>query len=417
MPLHAEIMSSIIPQLLSCYNEKHEAIEAWFEARRNEAPPYIYNSVDLRHSGHKLVPVDTNVFPAGFNNLSPASKGRAVAALDEYLARIAPASRKVLIIPENHTRNLGYLDNLAVLTRLFEQAGATVRLGSLLAEPEAPIRLTAPDGTVIDQYPLIKRDGVLRTADGFIPDLIVLNNDLTAGFPALLEGVTQPIAPPPSSGWYRRRKSVHFAAYDRLARDLAGQCGFDPWLISTLFHRCGLINFHERTGIECVALGVEKVLHGVREKYKQYGIKDEPYVFVKADSGTYGMGIMTARSGDEIYAINKKTRNKMNVIKEGTQNSEVIIQEGVPTVDAVNGNPAEPVIYLVDGKAIGGAYRINAKRDKETNLNAAGMEFTGMCDEKESAAEKEKVTVANCNYSVFGVIARLAAHAAAREEA
>jgi glutamate--cysteine ligase len=29
-------------------------------------------SVDLRNAGFKLAPVDTNLFPGGFNNLNPA---------------------------------------------------------------------------------------------------------------------------------------------------------------------------------------------------------------------------------------------------------------------------------------------------------------------------------------------------------
>eukprot|EP01035_Chromulina_nebulosa_P065215 gene65215-89226_t len=36
------------------------------------------------------------------------------------------------------------------------------------------------------------------------------------------------------------------------------------------------------------------------EKYREYGVMDEPFVIVKADAGTYGMGVMTVRSADEI---------------------------------------------------------------------------------------------------------------------
>ena len=107
------------------------------------------------------------------------------------------------------------------------------------------------------------------------------------------------------------------------------------------------VNFGEKQGLECVAMGVEKVLHKIRTHYARYGITSEPYVYVKSDSGTYGMGIMTVKSGDEMLEINKKIRNKMNAIKEGVQSTEVIIQEGVPTADAVEGSPAEPMLYLV----------------------------------------------------------------------
>jgi glutamate--cysteine ligase len=32
----------------------------------------LFGSVDLRNAGFKLAPVDTNLFPGGFNNLNPA---------------------------------------------------------------------------------------------------------------------------------------------------------------------------------------------------------------------------------------------------------------------------------------------------------------------------------------------------------
>ena len=40
---------------------------------------------------------------------------------------------------------------------------------------------------------------------------------------------------------------------------------------------------------------VEALLAKIRRKYKEYGIKEKPFVIVKADAGTYGMGIMTVR--------------------------------------------------------------------------------------------------------------------------
>ena len=198
--------------------------------------------------------------------------------------------------------------------------------------------------------------------------------------------------------------------------NLPATFGFDPWLISAAFHRCGVVNFDERVGIECVALGVEKVLHTVRRKYEEHGIKDTPYVYVKADSGTYGMGVMTVGSGDELLEINKKTRNKMGVIKEGTPNTEVIIQEGIPTIDRAHGAVAEPMLYLVDGVPVGGAYRVNETRDAMTNLNAPGMRFIGMCDEGECGDEVENsIETPKCNFEVFGLIGALAALAAGRE--
>ena len=47
-------------------------IEHWFRTQWQEHTPPFYSSVDLRNSGFKVAPVDTNLYPGGFNNLNPA---------------------------------------------------------------------------------------------------------------------------------------------------------------------------------------------------------------------------------------------------------------------------------------------------------------------------------------------------------
>ena len=389
-------------------------IRAWLAARAVESGAPFYASVDVRHAGYKLAPVDTNLFPAGFNQLSAAACLRAA---ERVRARLAPrfgSAPRVLLIPENHTRNTGYIDNLAALIGILQQAGCAVELGSLLAT-DAPIEVTTSTGETLREMPLTRHGSLLKAADGFCPQLILLNNDLTSGLPELLRGVSQPIKPRPSQGWHRRRKSIYFRAYDTLAREFAMAFDLDPWLLTAEFHQCGRVNFGERQGLECVAVGVEKVLHNIRTHYARYGIAREPYVYVKSDAGTYGMGIMTVKSGDEMLEINKKIRNKMNTIKEGVQSTEVIIQEGVPTVDLVEGAPAEPMVYLVDGHAVGGAYRVNDARDAEGNLNAQGMRFVGMCDAAEPH-DAHHTPLPECQFGALGLIASLASLAAPREE-
>jgi hypothetical protein len=71
--------------------------------------------------------------------------------------------------------------------------------------------------------------------------------------------------------------------------------------------------------------------------------------------------------------LNRKQRNKMAVVKEGQQVTEVIIQEGVPTYERINDAVAEPVVYMIDRYVVGGFYRVNAERGIDENLNAPGM--------------------------------------------
>ncbi len=385
-------------------------IAAWMDARRMESGAPFYSSVDVRHAGYKIAPVDTNLFPAGFNQLSAAARSRATARVAARLSRYQEVKR-ILVIPENHTRNTGYIDNLTALLSILRATGCEVELGSLAAT-DAPIEVANSAGEILREMPLTREGSLLKTASAFCPHLIVLNNDLTSGLPELLRGVAQPIVPRPSLGWHRRRKSIYFEAYAKLAHEFATAFAIDPWLITPEQHKCGRVNFSERQGLECVAMGVEKVLHKIRTHYERYGIADEPYVYVKSDSGTYGMGIMTVKSGEEILEINKKIRNKMNVIKEGVQSTEVIIQEGIPTIDRIEAAPAEPMMYLVDGHAVGGAYRVNDARDAQNNLNATGMRFVGMCDEGEAG----KVAMRECTFGALGLIAELASLAAQREE-
>jgi len=96
---------------------------------------------------------------------------------------------------------------------------------------------------------------------------------------------------------------------------------------------------------------------------------------VKADAGTYGMGIMTVRDPKELVDLNRKSRNKMSVIKDGQEVTEVILQEGVPTYERVNDAVAEPVVYMIDRYVVGGFYRVNAERGIDENLNSPGASF------------------------------------------
>ena len=402
-------MTHIMQHLAHTMEAKREDIIAWFAAQYESTVPLLYSSVDIRYSGHKIAPVDTNIYPAGFNNLSALACKAAAAQVQIYVQKHAPNTQKIVIVPENHTRNAGYISNLVALSSILTQAGYEAVLGRAEDGIDQPVILDGLHGQYITSYPLQRVGDRLVTCEGFTPDLLVMNMDMTSGVPAILKATAQPIMPSLAFGWYQRRKSIHFDRYQRVTEELAAMLGLHPWLLSAEHQRCGKVNFKERTGLECVALNVERVLHSLRERYAEYGISDEPYVFIKADSGTYGMGIMTARSGEDVLAMNKKIRNKMDVIKEGAANTEVIIQEGVPTALTQHDHAAEPFIYLVGGQAIGGIWRINDTRDAYVSLNAAGVTFEAM-------QEDCLLLTAHGDALVYGVIAMLASLAAAKED-
>jgi glutamate--cysteine ligase len=394
-------------------------IERWFRMQWLDHTPPFYGSVDLRNAGYKLAPVDMNLFPGGFNNLSDEMLPAAVQAAGNAIERLCPDARNLLLVPERHTRNLYYLTNVARLVRILRQAGVEVRVGTLSDEVRQRTPIDLPNGETLVLEPLVRRDDRLMV-DDFDPCVVLLNNDLSAGIPAVLRGLDpdQILVPPLQAGWAVRRKSNHFAAYDQGAEEFSKLIGIDPWLINPYFGRCGQVNFHERAGEECVASNVDFVLERMREKYREHGIEDTPYVVVKADAGTYGMGVMTVRDSEEMRSLNRKQRNKMAVVKEGLAVSEVIIQEGVPTHEDVDGAAAEPVVYMMDRSVVGGFYRVHTDRGRDENLNAPGMHFVPLAFASSCNLPDCRATAAgsapNRFYS-YGVVARLALLAASIE--
>src|SRR5260370_24253711 len=110
------------------------AIERWFRLEWQEHTPPFYFSVDIRNAGFKLAPVDTNLYPGGFNNLAPEMLPLAVQAAMAAIEKICPEAKNLLLIPERHTRNSFYLMSVQRLMRVFHQPGLNVRLGTLHEE-------------------------------------------------------------------------------------------------------------------------------------------------------------------------------------------------------------------------------------------------------------------------------------------
>ncbi len=394
------------------------AIERWFRLEWMEHTPPFYTSVDIRNAGFKLAPVDTNLFPGGWNNLTPEMLPLAVQAAMAAIEKICPEARNLLVVPENHTRNTFYLSNVLQLQRIFHQAGLNVRFGSLNPEIKEPTTYDLPTGEQITIEPLIRTERRLGLKD-FDPCTILLNNDLSAGIPGILEDLhEQFLLPPLHAGWSVRRKSRHFQAYEEVSKRFGKLLGIDPWLINPMFAKCGKINFAEGAGMECLSTNVDALLTKIRRKYKEYGINEKPFVVVKADNGTYGMGIMTVRDAKELEEINRKTKNKMSTTKDGQSLSEVIIQEGVLTAERVNEAVAEPVVYLMDRYVVGGFYRVHAERGVDENLNAPGASFVPLAfaDSGRLPQRGEKPGSSSPNrFYMYGVIGRLAMLAASYE--
>ncbi|MFA6301710.1 MAG: glutamate--cysteine ligase, partial [Legionella sp.] len=139
---------------------------------------------------------------------------------------------------------------------------------------------------------------------------------------------------------------------------------------------------------------------------------------VKADNGIYGMSVMMVHNADEIRQMNRKLRTKMAASKGSRKVEKVIIQEGVYTFETMpDGSVAEPVVYMMGQFVVGGFYRVHQGRGIDENLNAPGMHFEPLAFAESCNMPSDDLDEMDCSnrFYVYGVIARLAALAAAKE--
>ncbi len=397
--------------------ESMPAVERWFRLEWMEHTPPFYCSVDIRNAGFKLAPVDTNLYPGGWNNLTQEMLPLAVQAAMAAIEKICPEAKNLLVVPEN-VRNTFYLANIAQLQRIFRMAGLNVRVGSIDPAIKKATTIELPGGDTVTLEPVVRSKRRLGLKN-FDPCTILLNNDLTAGAPGILEDLhEQYLLPPLHAGWSVRRKSRHFQSYEEVGKRFGKMLGIDPWLVNPLFNRCGELDFTREEGLECLRTNVDALLAKVRKKYKEYGINEKPFVIVKADNGSAGMGIMTVRDVKDLDAIRQRPKNKPPVIKTGQAITDVIIQEGVLTAERMNEAVAEPVVYLMDRYVVGGFYRIHAERGVDENLNAPGASFVPLAFAESTRlpqpGQKPGASAPNRFY-MYGVIGRLAMLAASYE--
>lgn len=351
-------------------------IEAWFAKQWQGLVPLPYFSCDIRHASYKIGVVDTNLFPAGFNNLCTTFTKDTATAFAKYFDAFYPSVKKILLYGENHTRNKFYLLNLVKLQELIQATGRDCHISLPLddfPQEKITVPLDAEHQIVINR---VQQHNHKIAIGDWQPDIILSNNDFSSGLPAQLENIDLPITPSPLLGWHNRFKSDHFRILSTLLTNFGTTFDMNPWELTPISETAQ--NIHEDNLSE-LANKVEQVLEQIKEKYAVNGITQSPYVFVKNDSGTYGLGIITAGSKEEILNLNRKKRMKLFATKGKTPSSQFLVQEGIPTTDTYSGFPIEPVIYAVGQKPVGGFFRIHEAKNTLESLNAPGMSFSCLC--------------------------------------
>ena len=359
---HSNEVDAFIKNKLEC---RVSDINSWIENESKNIDPPIYSSFDTRNSGFKVAPIDANLFPGGFNNLSQKSVEKAAIELKFFVEKYYPKIKKIQVIPESFTKNLRYLENLISIQQISRKAGYEIEFVIFSSSDEVKFR----------GFPELRFKPFSSLGD---EDLMIMNNDFTEGVPEEIKELYQSnknIMPDVSHSWEMRTKDKHFEAYQLVSHKFAADFDIDPWLISAYTKKCSEIGFKEKKGLECVAKNIDKIIHKIQVKFDEYSIRESPFVFVKPNRGTFGMGIMTVSSGDELLEINKKKRHSMNKIKNGILNTEVLIQEGITTNKIIEGYPAESTVYMIGDQPVGSIHRYNPEKSNRSNLNSRGMLF------------------------------------------
>ena len=391
------------------------AIERWFRLEWMEHTPPFYTSVDVRNSGFKLAPVDTNLFPDGWNNLTQPMLPLAVQAAMAAIEKICPEARNLLIIPQNQFKNTFYLSNLVQLRRVFQMAGLNVRIGSISPDVKKSTVINLTNGDSITLEPVVRTRGRIGVKD-FDPCTILLNNDLRAGVPGILEDLhEQYLLPPLHAGWFTRRNSTHMKCFEEVAKRFGKLVGVDHWLVTPMHDKVGTIDLSSEAGLQKLTSHVDALLAKIKKKYKEYGIKEKPFVVVKDDDSSNGMGMITVRDSKDLAALKVIAAKGAKAVGPV---HDIFLQEGVLTYERVNDGVAEPVVYLMDRYVVGGFYRVHAERKMDENLNAPGSSYVPLAFAESGHLPQPGTrpgASAPNRFYMYGVIARLAMLSASYE--
>ena len=407
-------MKMPLAEIVKRLSAQESAIDAWFTLQWQGLAPLPYFSCDIRHSAHKIGVVDTNLFPAGFNNLCNAYSRQVSEAFQAYFSEFYPQVKTIGLLAETHTRNKFYLANVQKLQTLIQNSGRECLVTMALDSFSEPLKVQLNENDTLTIYPADLQDKTLFLDTQKI-DLILSNNDFTSGVPAPFLQTASILIPSPELGWHKRGKSRHFKILNQLIQEFAHSFDFDPWLMTAYAREVDNI---DESDLNPLAEAVQQVLDDVQKKYAEYGISDPPYAFIKNDAGTYGLGVVSVNSADELLKLNRRQRQKLFSGKAGTKPQRFLVQEGIPTADTYSDFPIEPVIYGIGKKAVAGFFRIHEGKNRFESLNSPGMSFSCLClhklDELHEAAfinccEKERLV------SVSKALSRFSALAAAKE--
>ncbi len=358
--------------------KKMDRLCAWYESESSALELPFYSSYDIRDSSFKVTNVDANIYPAGFNNICPTDRDHAPDLVKRYLTRHYPNAQKILLITEDHLKNMYYWGNVYAILELLTTAGYDVRVGMPGLQESEQMEMESYLGNKVLVHRVQNQQGTL-SVEGFQPDVVISNNDFSKTYDAWTDLTQLKMTPPMEMGWYQRQKSIYFECYNQVAKEFATILEVDPWNFQVRTELFQEFDVGDEASRRRLAEKTDFVLEQIRNDYRQRQCSEEPYVFIKNNSGTYGLGVTRVNSGEDVLKWSYDSRKKMKAQKGGGRFDEVIIQEGVPTVVKSGATTAEPTIYMIGDSLAGGFLRTHEQKDEKDSLNSPGAVYKKLC--------------------------------------
>ena len=270
-------MTNSIELLVERIQTKQEEIHRWLESYEGAKELPLYSSVDIRDAGFKAAVVDTNIFPAGFNNLCEHGLEDSKALMRAAIHKRVPGCRDILIIAEEHTRNTWYLENVRILQQIINGAGFHATIATFLSvqpsfcEKAKYVELATATGEPVRIYCFrnILHEYEAGRANF---DLIIMNNDLTTGIPETLKNSKIPIYPSIQAGWHSRHKSHHFKHTQDLIAECTAILEIDPWIFSCLYTSVDHVDINMDSDRARLAEAANGLLEQIKMKYREHHI-------------------------------------------------------------------------------------------------------------------------------------------------
>ncbi|PWU22394.1 MAG: glutamate--cysteine ligase [Bdellovibrio sp.] len=348
----------------------------WYLDKTSRIPFPIYSSYDIRDAGFKVANVDANIFPAGFNNICSADKEYAVEVLASYINKhYGSGIQRIMLVTEEHTNNPYYWENVNAIRSMLEDSGRKVLI-ALPRDSKQTIKVQSVSGV---EFEVGSAYNDAPAVKAFRPQLIISNNDFSESYDEWAVQVREPMNPPRELGWYQRKKSLYFEYYNKMVREFAELGGLDPFQLSVRTEKFEGFDLEKDETVKVLAFRVDKFIKELQDEYKSRGIDHRPNVFIKNNSGTYGLAVIQVGSGEDVLQWNYKSRKKMKAAKGGKEIEDVILQEGILSRVQADGAVAEPVIYMVGNQPIGGFLRSHPEKSNIDSLNSPGAVYKRIC--------------------------------------